>query len=134
MPFYEHPAFVPLSIIFGTILLIIFTVFLFSYLSRRSKYRMIERLAEKGTVLTPEMLAGITSNGRSSGLDKNPVSSGIFLMCIGVALAIFFWGMDGFQLPWNGGDFLPVIGIFPFMVGLARVLGARAASREEPKV
>jgi hypothetical protein len=133
MPFFEHPAFAPLTIIFGSILLIIFTVLLFSYLSRRSKYRMIERLAEKGTVLTPEMLAGITSNGRGGVADKNPVTSGIFLMCIGVALAIFFWGLDGFQAPWNGGDFLPVIGIFPFMVGLARVLGARAAGRDESK-
>ena len=128
MPFFEHPAFAPLTIIFGSILLIIFTVLFFSYLSRRSKYRMIERLAEKCTVLTPEMLAGITSNGGSRA-DKDPYTSGIFLMCIGVALAIFFWGLDGFSAPWSGGDFLPVIGIFPFMVGLARVLGARAAAR-----
>lgn len=129
--FYDSPTSI-LTVIFGSILMIIFTVLLFSYLSRRSKYQMIERLAEKGQQLTPEMLAGLTSGGGGK-MDKSPVSSGIFLMCIGVALAIFFWGLDGFQAPWNGGDFLPVIGIFPFMVGLARVLGVRADRREEPK-
>jgi hypothetical protein len=128
--FYNSPTSI-LTVIFGSILLIIFTVLLFSYLSRRSKYQMIERLAEKGQQITPEMLAGITYGGGK--LDKNPITSGIFLMCIGVALAVFFWGLDGFQAPWNGGDFLPVIGIFPFMVGLARVLGARAERREDPK-
>jgi hypothetical protein len=48
-------------------------------------------------------------------------------MCIGVAIAVFLWALQG------GGDvltdgrmhiWLPVIGIFPFMVGLARLLSA----------
>jgi hypothetical protein len=129
--FYSTPTAI-LTVIWGAILLLVFFVLFFSYLNRRAKYRMIERLAEKGQPLTPEMLSGITNGSGGKG-DKNPVTSGIFLMCIGVALAIFFWGLDGFQMPWNGGDFLPVIGIFPFMVGLARVLGARAERREEPK-
>jgi len=127
--FYNSPTSI-LAVIWGAILLLVFIVMLFSYLGRRSKYRMLERLAEKGQTLSPEMLAGLSNgNGRSAG-GKNPVSSGIFLMCIGVALAIFFWGMDGFSNPFQGGDFLPVIGIFPFMVGLARVLGARADRRD----
>ena len=47
-------------------------------------------------------------------------------MCIGMALAVFFWAMggggnlvEGEQMP----NWLPFIGIFPFMVGLARFLG-----------
>ncbi len=130
--FYNSPTSI-LAVIWGAILLLVFVVLFFSYLSRRSKYRMIERLAEKGQQLTPEMLASITSGGGRGVSDKNPVTSGIFLMCIGVALAIFFWGLDGFDVPWHGGDFLPVIGIFPFMVGLARVLGARAERRSQDK-
>jgi hypothetical protein len=66
------------------------------------------------------------TGGREYHRYRNPTQSGIFLMCVGIALAIFFWAMGG------GGDFfvgdhmpnwLPVIGIFPFMVGLARLLG-----------
>jgi len=111
----------PLVIIWTAILLLVFIVSLFKYLGRRSKYQLLERLAEKGQTLSPEMLAGIT-NGKSRE-DRNPVTSGIFLMCIGIALAVFFWGMAGWGNPMHGDSWLPVIGIFPFMVGLARLLG-----------
>lgn len=128
--FYNSPTSI-LAVIWGAILLLVFIALLFSYLSRRSKYRLIERLAEKGHPLTPEMLAGITNGGNKG--DKNPISSGIFLMCIGVALAVFFWAMQGGGMPLTDGNWLAVIGIFPFMVGLARVLGARADHRDETK-
>lgn len=118
----EFPEVHPLVIIWTAILLLVFIVSLFKYLSRRSKYQLLERLAEKGQQLTPEMLQGITNGGKSKD-DKNPISGGIFLMCIGVALAVFFWGMNGWGNPMHGDSWLPVIGIFPFMVGLARLLG-----------
>ncbi len=114
----EFPEVHPLVIIWGAILLLVFIVSLFSYLNKRSKYRLLETLAEKGQALTPEMLAGLT-NGKSHE-PKGSVASGIFLMCIGVALAVFFWAMEGQGTP----DFLPFIGVFPFMIGLARLLGA----------
>ena len=94
----------------------------FSYRTQASHHRMLEKLAEKGQPIPPELLTG----GRDYRRYRNPIQAGIFLMCIGVALAVFFWAMGG------GGDFfvgdhmpnwLPVIGIFPFMVGLARLLG-----------
>jgi hypothetical protein len=71
----------------------------------------------------PELLNG---RDRYSYRYHSPIQSGIFLMCIGVALAVFLWAMTG------GGDYfegenmpswLPFVGIFPFMVGLARFLG-----------
>ncbi len=128
--FYNSPTSI-LAVIWGAILLLVFIVMLFTYLSRRSKYRMLERLAEKGQTLSPEMLASI-GNGNGHA-DKNPVSSGIFLMCIGIALAVFFWAMQGGGMPLTDGNWLAVIGIFPFMVGLARVLGARADRRDNNK-
>jgi predicted anti-sigma-YlaC factor YlaD len=94
----------------------------FSYRTQASHHRMLEKLAEKGQPIPPELLTG----GREYRRYRNPIQSGIFLMCVGIALAVFFWAMGG------GGDFfvgdhmpnwLPVIGIFPFMVGLARLLG-----------
>jgi len=128
----EFPQVHPLVIIWSAILLLIFIIMFFNYLSKRSKYRMIERLAERGQTLTPEVLSGI-SNGHSK-TDKNPVSSGIFLMCIGVALAVFFWAFEGGGIPFDHGNWFIVIGIFPFMVGLARVLGAHAERKDsDPK-
>jgi predicted anti-sigma-YlaC factor YlaD len=95
----------------------------FSYRAQASHHRMLEKLAEKGQPIPPELLAGGERDHRRY---RSPIQSGIFLMCMGIALAVFFWAMGG------GGDFfvnnhmpnwLPVIGIFPFMVGFARLLG-----------
>lgn len=112
------------AIFWIAIVVIVFMTQFFSYRERTSRHRMIETLAEKGQPIPPELLA----NGRGRGSDwryNNPIQSGIFLMCIGIALAVFLWAMNG------GGNFfdgehvpnwLPFIGIFPFMVGLARLL------------
>jgi len=128
--FDSTPA-VVLIIIMTGIVGLIFVVMLFKYLGRRSRYRMIERLAEKGQPLTPEMLAGL-SNGHNDPANRSPITSGIFLMCIGFALAIFFWATTGFQNLLGGGAMPTAIGVIPFMVGLARVLGA-VFDRREPK-
>lgn len=100
----------------------------FRYRSRLAKYKMLETLAEKGQTLSPELLASV-----GSGTDRyrNPVQSGIFLMCIGIALAVFFWAMGGGGNPFMGEHvtWLAVIGIFPFMVGLARLLGGLTERR-----
>jgi len=95
----------------------------FSYRAQASHHRMLEKLAEKGQPIPPELLSG---GGRDYRRYRNPIQSGIYLMCIGVALAIFFWAMGGGGAIFDGDrmpNWLPVIGIFPFMVGLARLLG-----------
>jgi hypothetical protein len=89
-------------IFWGAIVLIVFAANFFSYRTQASRHRMMETLAEKGQPIPPELLA----NTRSYRHYGSPVQSGIFMMCIGVP------------------HWLPVIGIFPFMVGLARLLGA----------
>jgi Domain of unknown function (DUF6249) len=100
----------------------------FRYRSRVAKYKMLETLAEKGQTLSPELLASVGSGGDRY---RNPVQSGIFLMCIGIALAVFFWAMGGGGNPFVGEHitWLAVIGIFPFMVGLARLLGGLTERR-----
>ncbi len=120
----------PSIILWGAILLLVFITSLFRYLGRRSKYRVLEKLAESGQTLSPELLSGLTNGESRSRDDRNPVASGIFLMCIGIALAVFFWAMQGGGIPLADGNWLPVIGIFPFMVGLARVLGAGFSGRD----
>ncbi|HVZ90438.1 MAG TPA: DUF6249 domain-containing protein [Rhizomicrobium sp.] len=108
-------------IFWGAIVLIVVAANYFSYKNLSSRHRMVEKLAEKGQPIPPELL-----RGRDYYRYRSPVQSGIFLMCVGIAIALFFWAMTG------GGDYfdgehmpswLPFIGVFPFMIGLARLLG-----------
>jgi hypothetical protein len=122
-------------VFWGAIVLIVLVSNFFGHRTRVAKYKMMETLAEKGQTLSPELLASV-SNGHNREYHRGgPIQSGIFLMCIGIALAIFFWALGG------GGNFiqgehipnwLPVIGIFPFMVGLARFIGG-LTERRPPK-
>lgn len=110
-------------IFWGAIVIIVVAGNYFSYRSQSSRHRMMETLAEKGQPIPPDFVV----NGRDYHRYRNPIQSGIFLMCIGIALAVFFWAMTGggnlFAADGHMPNWLPVIGIFPFMVGLARLLG-----------
>ncbi|MDE2182969.1 MAG: hypothetical protein KGJ78_08105 [Alphaproteobacteria bacterium] len=116
--------YIDMTIFWGAIVLFVLIGNLFSYLTRASRHRMIERLAEKGQTISPELLASL---GSSHGDErKNPVSGAIILMFIGIAIAVFFWALGG------GGNlfesehvpnWLPVVGIFPFAIGLGRFIG-----------
>jgi hypothetical protein len=112
-------------IFWGAIVLIVVVGNYFSYKSQASRHRMMETLAEKGQPVPPEMLTS-SRGDRYRYRYGNPIQSGIYLMCIGVALAVFFWAMNGGGDYFNGEhvpSWLPFVGIFPFMVGLARFLG-----------
>lgn len=112
------------AIFWAAIVAIVFMTCFFNYRERTSRHRMIETLAEKGQPIPPELM----TNGRGyagSWRYGSPIQSGIYLMCIGVALALFFWAMSGgggFFDGERGPNWLPFVGIFPFMVGLARLL------------
>ena len=111
-------------VFWAAIVLFVFISSLFRYLTRSSQHRMLERLAEKGQTLSPELLGRLgNGNGHDS---KNSVSGAIILMFIGVALAIFFWALGGGGNLFEGEhvpNWLPVIGIFPFAIGLGRLVG-----------
>ena len=110
------------AIFWGAIVLIVLVNGYFSYKNQQSRHRMMETLAEKGQPIPPEYVAG----GRDYYRYRSPIQSGIFMMCIGIALAVFFWAMEGGGNFFDGDrvpNWLPVVGIFPFMVGLARFLG-----------
>jgi Domain of unknown function (DUF6249) len=112
-----------IAIFWIAVVAIVFFGNFFSYRERASRHRMIETLAEKGQPIPPEYLG----NGRRyySMRYSNPVGSGIYLMCIGIALFVFFWAFTGGGNPLVGDynhDWLPFVGIFPFMIGLGRML------------
>lgn len=109
------------SLIFwGAIVLIVVVSNFFSYRTQASRHRMMETLAEKGQPIPPEVMSG---GGRHEYRYRSPIQSGIFLMCIGIALFVFFWAMsNGMEGTDHMPNWLPFVGIFPFMVGLARFL------------
>jgi len=99
----------------------------FSYKRRASRDRMLEKLAEHGHALPPELFY--------DQRDRNPFTSSFILLGVGIAIGLFFWALTG-----AGGRFageagvphwLPVFGVFPFLVGVAKLLGAFADRRTE---
>ena len=126
------------AIFWGAIVLIVFVSNFFGYRERTSRHRMIEKLAEKGQPIPPELLNG-NGNGRyydgygyRGGWHRYSLAGGIYMMCVGVALFVFLWAMttgdfngifggDG-DFHWGGPGWLPFVGIFPFMIGFSRVL------------
>jgi Domain of unknown function (DUF6249) len=129
--FFSHSIEV-VAIFWIAIVAMVFFGNFFAYRERASRHRMIETLAEKGQPIPPEYIG---SGRRYSWRYGNPVGSGIYLMCVGVALFVFFWAItgggnifDGERMP----SWLPFIGIFPFMVGVARLL-AGLFDRPPPK-
>lgn len=120
--FVTHGTPATLILVLGVVVIVFMTQF-FSYRERASRHRVIETLAEKGQPIPPELLT--SSRHSSDWRYNNPIQSGIFMMCIGVALAVFFWAMNGGGNFVNGEhvpNWLPFVGIFPFMVGLARLI------------
>lgn len=125
------------AIFWGAIVLIVFLSNFFGYRERTSRHRMIEKLAEKGQPIPPELLNG-NGNGRyydggyRGGWHRYSLAGGIYMMCVGVALFVFLWAMttgdfNGFfggdnDFHWSGPGWLPFVGIFPFMIGFSRVL------------
>ncbi|HEY0282044.1 MAG TPA: DUF6249 domain-containing protein [Rhizomicrobium sp.] len=118
-------------VFWGAIVLIVLISGYFRHRARIAKYKMMETLAEKGQTLSPELLASL-ANGNGDRR-RNPIQSGIFLICIGIALAVFFWATGGAGNPFAGEHvpWLAVIGIFPFMIGLARLLGGLTEKRRD---
>ena len=75
--YFEH-SFVGASVIFwGAIVLFVLIGSYFKYKTRSSQHRMMERLAEKGQTLSPELLSSL-GNGHG---DKTSVSGAIILIC-----------------------------------------------------
>jgi len=119
-------------IFWGAIVLIVVVANFFSYKSQQSRHRLMETLAEKGQPIPPDLFTGRGSH-RAYRM-YSPIQSGIFLMCIGIALAVFFWAMTGGGNYFDGDrmpSWLPFIGIFPFMIGLARFLGGLFERRDK---
>lgn len=105
----------------------------FHYRASVSRDRTIQMLAEKGQPIPPELTRGDYRKHRHSA------RSGIILMCIGIAIAVFFWAMTqpGAPIEISGGNagnnWLPVVGIFPFMISVGILLGSAFGRSDRQK-
>jgi len=120
----------PTAIMWGGIVCIVLIGNYFSYKRRASRDRLLEKFAEHGQPLPPWLMAELGNRQ-----DRNPFTSSFILLGVGIAVALFFWALAG-----AGGRFvgeagvpnwLPVLGVFPFLVGVAKLLGAIADRRLE---
>lgn len=124
------------AIFWGAIVAIVIVGNYFSSKTRIAKYKLLETLAEKGQSLpanlTPELLEAF---GREEKF-RNPYQGAIVLICIGIAIAVFFWALGGGGNLFQGEgvpNWLPVLGIFPFMIGVALLIGALFNRRPPPQ-
>ena len=112
-----------IAIFWIAVVAIVFFGSFFSYRERVSRYRMIETLAERGQPIPPEYFI---RSRRYYGRYGSSVGSGIYLMCVGVALFVFLWAMTGggypFSTEFGSHNWLPFVAVFPFMVGVGRLL------------
>jgi hypothetical protein len=94
----------------------------FVYQVRVARYRVMQTLAEKGQPVPVELF-----NGAVRTAHTGMMRGAIVLLCIGVALATFFWSMTSvsiFHGPIESALWLPTIGLFPIMIGFALLLMA----------
>jgi hypothetical protein len=94
----------------------------FVYQVRMARYRVMQTLAEKGQPVPLELF-----NGPRKSAPVGLMRGGVVLICIGLALGTFFWSMTAqsmFHGPIEGASWLPTLGLFPFMIGLALLLMA----------
>jgi hypothetical protein len=99
----------------------------FVYQVRAARYRVMQTLAEKGQPVPPELFSA-PRRAAPVGLMRG----GIVLVCIGVSLMMFFWSMTEqsmFHGPIESASWLPTIGFFPFMIGVALLLMAMIERR-----
>jgi hypothetical protein len=118
---FDHGMFYS-AIFWGAIVCFALIANYFRYKTRESEHRMLEKLAEKGQSISPDLLSNI---GRDHEQRSGPLRAGVILMCLGVSLAVFFWAMNGGGGMFHGEhtpNWLPVVGIIPFMLGVALFL------------
>lgn len=106
-------------IFWGAIAIIAVVSIVFRFFEQHSRNKTLRILAEKGHTIPPEIFTNSPINYHRTA---NSFRAGIILMSIGISTAILFWAMtDGsvFSGPIHGVNWLPALGVVPFMLGLA---------------
>ena len=97
---------------------------------RVARFKMIQTLAEKG-----QPLSEVFGEERRSHGTRGLVHSGILLICMGLAIGLLFWSMHGGNGLFHSTagrdapDWLMMVGVFPFLLGVARLVSALYESK-----
>jgi hypothetical protein len=130
--FHDGP-FLMSAIFWGAIVCFVLIGSYFKYRTRESEHRMLERLAEKGQTISSDLLANI---GRDDGHRPGSITGALVLMFIGIGVAFMLWSMGGAGGLLHGDpgaqDWLPTVGLIPFLIGVALLIG-RLFERRTPK-
>ena len=121
----------PTAVLWIGIICIVLIGNYFSYKRRASRDRMLEKFAEHGQPLPPWLMSELGDRQ-----DRNPFTSAFVLIAAGVAVALFFWAMTGgagFKGEPGVPNWLPALGVFPFLIGVAKLFGAFADRRTEDR-
>jgi hypothetical protein len=114
---------VVLTALFGTPVLIVAAIMLFSYLKSRSLHRTVREMVAKGQPVPPELF--MTPGTRVK--TRSDLRRGVILVILGVGLMVFFGALGNWESsgPW-------VIGLIPFFIGAAYlVLGRLEGTRNQ---
>jgi uncharacterized protein DUF6249 len=102
----------------------------FVYKVRMARYRVLQTLADKSQPVPLELF-----NGPRLTASVGMMRGAIVLICLGSALAVFFWSMTEqsiFHGPIESAQWLPTLGLFPLSIGLALLLMARLERGRTP--
>lgn len=116
-------------IFFGSIVMIVFIVKIASFRRHQMKIHLIEKMLEQGQNITPEVLdrLGVGNDSTPAKTPGNPLGHGVYLILIGIGLATFFGVMSmNLGTPY----FLAATGVFPLVIGLARVITVLYENRQ----
>ncbi|HEY1709791.1 MAG TPA: DUF6249 domain-containing protein [Rhizomicrobium sp.] len=119
-------------IFWGSIAIVAIAAIVFRFLELHSRNKTLQVLAEKGHPIPPEIFTSSTINYHRTA---NSFRAGIILMALGIATAIFFYAMTSdsiFAGPITGVNWLPALGVPPFMLGLALFIIAVLERRVPP--
>lgn len=110
--------------IFGTPVLIVFTVFLFRYLQRNRASQVLEKMIDSGQELNPDLVKSISIQPKRPHGDLK-----IALILFGIALGLIFLGAG---IPEDEvGPIMAGIAAIPGMIGVAYLVFWGLISRKQ---
>ena len=96
----------------------------FAFRARQLRHQERMAMIEKGLVPPEYSDAELSVKGHGWGDGRSRKSSGVFMICMGIAISLMFYLTTGVRNTW--------IGAFVILFGVANVIGAMLDDRSRP--
>lgn len=103
--------------VFGFVIAIVLIGSIFSYLKSRSAHETIQKLAESGQPIDPEMLRGLEADPQETG--RGLVVGGAVTLAVAAALIVFGQQIGAVTGDEQVGPVLRAVAVFPGFIGAA---------------